>query len=441
MKPLSLLLAAALASPALAADPGREAFTQALPGLDEATSQAFLRGRSLFAQNWVVAPAKDSEVDGLGPLYNRLACISCHPKNGRGKAPEREGEKMQSMLVRLSVPGHSPHGGPLPHPAYGDQLNEEGIPGVRGEGRAAIHWIEREEKLADGTPVRLRRPQIVFSETAYGTLDDALTSPRVGPPVFGLGLLQAVPAATLRQMAREAKPDGVKGAVNQVWQVAAGKATAGRFGLKANMPDLAQQIAGAMVGDLGITSPLFPAENCTRRQEACRIAVSGGSPELSAAQLQDLLTYLSLLAPPPRRQGETEMQRQAVQRGQARFAAAGCAVCHRPALETGDAPWPALARQTFHPYTDLLLHDMGEGLADGRPDYQASGRQWRTAPLWGLGRYAEINEHGQLLHDGRARDLNEAILWHGGEARNARERFRRLPREAREELFAFLRSL
>ncbi|BBN89659.1 di-heme oxidoreductase family protein [Azospira sp. I09] len=441
MKPAALLLSAALASPALAADPGREAFTQALPGLDEATSQSFLRGRSLFAQNWVVAPAKDSEVDGLGPLYNRLACISCHPKNGRGKAPEREGEKMQSMLVRLSVPGRSPHGGPLPHPAYGDQLNEEGIAGVRGEGRAAIRWIEREEKLADGTPVRLRRPRIVFSETAYGTLDDALTSPRVGPPVFGLGLLQAVPAATLRQMAREAKPDGVKGAVNQVWQVTAGKAAAGRFGLKANMPDLAQQIAGAMVGDLGITSPLFPAENCTRRQEACRIAVSGGSPELSAAQLQDLLTYLSLLAPPPRREGETEGQRQTVQRGQARFAAAGCTVCHRPTLETGDAPWPALARQTFHPYTDLLLHDMGEGLADGRPDYRASGRQWRTAPLWGLGRYAEINEHEQLLHDGRARNLNEAILWHGGEARNARERFRRLPREAREELFAFLRSL
>ena len=198
MKPAALLLAAALASPALAADPGREAFTQALPGLDGATSQSFLRGRSLFAQNWVVAPAKDSEVDGLGPLYNRLACISCHPKNGRGKAPEREGEKMQSMLVRLSVPGRSPHGGPLPHPAYGDQLNEEGIAGVRGEGRAAIRWSEREEKLADGTPVHLRRPRIVFSETAYGTLDDALTSPRVGPPVFGLGLLQAVPAATLR---------------------------------------------------------------------------------------------------------------------------------------------------------------------------------------------------------------------------------------------------
>lgn len=441
---LPALLAAALACPA-AADPGREAFTQPLPGLDEATTQSFLRGRSLFNQNWVVAPAKDSEVDGLGPLYNRLACISCHPKNGRGKAPEREGEKMQSMLVRLSLPGSGPHGGPRPHPSYGDQLNEEGIPGIRGEGRAAIRWQEQEEKLADGTPVQLRRPQLVFSEAAYGTLEDALTSPRVGPPVFGLGLLQAVPAAALQRMAREAKPDGVKGAVNQVWQVLRQAPGAGRFGLKANMPDLAQQIAGAMVGDLGITSPLFPVENCTRRQEACRIAVSGGSPELSAAQLQDLLAYLSLLAPPPRREGETAAERQRVHRGEARFAAAGCAVCHRPSLHSGEAPgdtpYAVLARQTFHPYTDLLLHDMGEGLADGRPDYRANGRQWRTAPLWGLGRYAEINEHEQLLHDGRARNFTEAILWHGGEARTARERFRRLDREAREELFAFLRSL
>lgn len=416
----------------------REAYSQPLPGISEDERQAFLRGRSLFNQSWVVAPAQDNQVDGLGPLYNRLACVSCHAKNGRGKAPAGPGERMQSMLVRLSVPGSDAHGGPRPHPAYGDQLNEEGIPGVPGEGRAELRWREQRVRLADGTVVRLRRPVLRLSEAAYGPFGPQLrTSLRVGQPVFGLGLLAAVPLEQIQALASERQPDGVRGRVNTVWNVAAGQPGPGRFGWKANQPTLQQQIAGAMNGDLGITSPLFPIQNCTPSQTACVAAPHGGQPELSAEQLHDLTTYLSLLAVPAPREQESA----SVQQGQRRFAELGCAVCHRPTLHTGPAAFPALAGRTIAPYTDLLIHDLGPGLADGRPDYQASGRHWRTPPLWGIGLSEAIGENSGFLHDGRARSIEEAILWHGGEARPARQRYTRLPRSEREALLAFLNSL
>ena len=270
MKRMLLILLCA-ASPALA---DREALTAPLPGLNASEQERFLRRRSLFRQSWVIAPARDRTVDGLGPLYNRIACISCHPKNGRGGAPEGPDQRMQTMLVRLSVPGTPPQA----HPVYGDQLNEEGIPGVPGEGRAEVHWQTRQVTLADGHRVELRFPELRFVDLAYGELGPILVSPRVGPPVAGLGLLDAVDARTLAAMAREAKPDGVRGQVNRIGP---GKRP-GRFGLKANTSDLRSQIAGAFHGDMSITSPLFPAENCTPAQTACRRAKNGGRPELSA---------------------------------------------------------------------------------------------------------------------------------------------------------------
>ncbi|WP_334157053.1 di-heme oxidoreductase family protein [Oryzomicrobium sp.] len=425
--------------PYTTAEATREAYGRPFATLDEAGRPAFFRGRSLFRQSWVVAPAQDAEVDGLGPLYNRLACLSCHPKNGRGQAPAGPDERMQSMLVRLSLPGVGPHGGPRHHPAYGDQLNEEGIPGVPGEGRAAVHWEEETVTLGDGEAVRLRRPRLEFRDLAYGPLDGTLVSPRVGQAVFGLGLLDAVPDRELVRMAREAKPDGVGGRVNRVWDAAGRRTVAGRFGWKANMPSLRQQIAGAMAGDLGITSPLFPAANCTPVQTACRAAPNGGTPELSGAQLDAIETYLARLAAPRPR------PREGAERGAALFAAAGCPACHRPRLTTGATAAGARhgipAGTAFAPYTDLLVHDMGDGLADDRPDFAAGGREWRTAPLWGLGLQALVNGHTYLLHDGRARDATEAILWHGGEARIARDRFAAMARADRAALLAFLDSL
>jgi CxxC motif-containing protein (DUF1111 family) len=436
---LWLLTGAAYAEmPVAVADASREAFTHPIGTLNAEERQRFFAGRSLFRQSWVEAPAQDLSIAGLGPLYNRLSCLACHQKNGRGHAPGSPDERMQSMLVRLSVPGRGPHGGPNPHPAYGDQLNEEGVLGVPGEGRARVTWEESSTTLADGTPVSLRRPRVEFAELAYGSLDGVRFSPRVSPPVFGLGLLEAVPEATLRRMSRETKPDGVRGRINRVWDAQRRRTVAGRFGLKANQPNVRQQSAGAFIGDLGITNPLAPQENCTAAQTACRQTPSARHPELTRQQLDDVAFYLDRLAPPARR----DVDLPAVQRGEAQFAALGCTACHRPQLRTGKHPRHAvLSHQTIAPYTDLLIHDMGADLADGRPDFQASGREWRTPPLWGVGLVERVNETLNLLHDGRARTFEEAILWHGGEGQAARDRYARLPKAAREELQAFLGSL
>ena len=416
----------------------REALSRPMTGISNADMERFRRGRSLFRQSWVISPAKDLAVDGLGPLYNRLACISCHAKNGRGGAPEKPEERMQSMLVRLSVPGRNANGGPLPHPAYGDQLNEEGIPGVPGEGRAHLVWQTSYAQLADGRRIALRSPKASFSALAYGKLGPVLVSLRVSPHVAGLGLLDAIPEATLEALAAEQKPDGVRGTVNRVINRNTGERVAGRFGLKANMPSLRQQIAGAFVGDMGITSPLFPEENCTSAQHACRQAESGGTPELSGEQLGDIEFYLAHLAAPARREADNP----GVRSGSVVFERLGCPVCHRPALVTGQhAEYGLLSNKKIAPYTDLLLHDMGKALADGRPDHLASGRQWRTAPLWGLGALTAINENTGFLHDGRARTQEEAILWHGGEARAARLRYVAAPKKDRDALMSFLASL
>ncbi|MDD0975498.1 di-heme oxidoredictase family protein [Pseudomonas fontis] len=415
----------------------REAYAQPFTGLDDGQLERFFRGRGLFRQAWVVAPSRDETVDGLGPLYNRVSCIACHPKNGRGQAPG-QGEALRSMLLRLSVPGQDAQGGPKPHPVYGDQLNELGVPGVPGEGRAHVHWQEHAVRLGDGATVMLRKPSIELRELAYGPLDEVLTSARVGSPVFGLGLLEAIDASTLQAMAAEPKPDGVTGRVNTVWSVERQGTEAGRFGLKANQPDLRQQIAHAMLGDLGITSTLAPEQNCTPAQQACARAPHGGEPELDALQLGDLYFYLAHLAAPARRQRAEPV----VIKGEQLFSAIGCTACHRPELVTGKHPlYPALSQQRIAPYTDLLLHDMGAGLADGREDFLASGRQWRTPALWGLGLSERINPGSGFLHDGRARSLQEAIVWHGGEAQIARQRYVGLGVQEREAIRVFLESL
>lgn len=428
---LATVISPLLHAGAACADPrlGREAYSFPRDDMPVAENEAFIRGRSLFRQPWLAAPSSnDPDVDGLGPLHNRLSCVACHPRNGRGAMAEYDGEPLRAALVRLSVPmaeGWSA----APHPVYGDQLNTEAIPGVMPEGRATVVWREvRIETLADGATVRLRRPELRLDSFNYGPPgDDLQTSLRLGPPVFGLGLLEDVPAASLRAVA-DAQPAESGGAVSGRLNYITGEKGApqvGRFGLKANQPSLIRQNAGAFVGDLGLTSPLFLQENCTAAQDVCRRRPNGGAPELSAAQLDDVTRYLYWLAPPPRRNPNDPKVRE----GEAAFAQAGCAVCHRPEL----AGVPA--------YTDLLLHDLGDALADHRPDHLADGREWRTAPLWGIGLAATVGDNPRHLHDGRARTLSEAVMWHGGEAGPAREAFRNLSKGARDALLTFLGSL
>jgi CxxC motif-containing protein (DUF1111 family) len=443
---LLMLIALAAVQPALANDAAiavnddtREAYTQAIPAMAEVDRAKFLKGRSLVRQVWVIPPSENREIAGLGPLYNRLSCIACHPANGRGYAPETAAEPMRAMLVRLSVPGQDPHGGPLPHATYGGQLNENGVPGVTGEGRAEVRYSIRTVSLRGGEKVKLREPEFRFVDLAYGKFPaNMMTSPRIGSPLFGLGLLEAVPESTLVALAAADKPAGIKGKLNYVWDAEQKKTVPGRFGWKANMPNLRQQIAGAMVGDLGITSPLFPQENCMLAQSDCLKSPSAGKPELSTAQLDATEFYhLALAAPQQRNAGDKQ-----VLRGAKLFEQAQCSSCHVPELKTGEfAKYPALANRVIHPYTDLLLHDMGESLADHRPDYLANGREWRTPPLWGIGLAQKVEPRAGFLHDGRARTLLEAVLWHGGEANAAARAVKNMSKPDRAALLKFLESL
>ena len=260
----------------------------------------------------------------------------------------------------------------------------------------------------------------------------------MAPALIGPGLLEAVPEQTLAALARRDPGDGIRGRMNLVWDIEGQRLAPGRFGLKANQPSLRQQVATAFHEDLGVNSTLFLDENCPPAQEACRHFPPGGRPELTPDRLEALVFYLRALAAPQRRSAEDPD----VRRGEALFAALNCAACHVPALRTGaSAVPPQLADAVIHPYTDLLLHDMGDALADGRPEFSAGPRDWRTPALWGLGLARAVNGNALLLHDGRARTVEEAILWHGGEAAPARNRYAGLESAQRAALLRFLDSL
>lgn len=417
------------------------AFTFPMPNSPRQHQRPFSFGNRLFNTNWVTAPGSVTGFDGLGPLFNRVSCSGCHTHDGRG-APPADGEgPFDTMLIRLSVPGESTHGGPAPHPTYGDQLSERAIHGVPPEGRARISYEDIEGRYGDGTSYTLRKPSYSITELGYGPLGkDIMISPRVAPHMIGLGLLQAVPDTTLTALAdpEDADTDGISGRVNIVWDQAKQSHSIGRFGWKANQPNLAQQNAAAAHGDIGLTTSLNPTQSCSGGQNACSHAPDGGSPEVSDYFMKKLTLYTMTIAVPQQRKASDPE----VKRGEELFGQFGCAACHMPTLVTGQhSEFSEVSHQTIHPFSDLLLHDMGAGLADKRPDFEATGAEWRTPPLWGLGLIPTINGHNTLLHDGRARGFAEAILWHGGEAEAAKEAFRSAPRADRDALVAFLNSL
>jgi CxxC motif-containing protein (DUF1111 family) len=423
---------------ATVSDTSANAFASPVPKQSHADRRAFVVGNSFFNRNWVTAPASTSGRDGLGPTFNAMSCSSCHLKDGRGQPPTRASVPELGLLLRLSVDG--PDGSQQPVPRYGGQLQDRAINGVPAEGSIRITHTPLRGRYADGTPYELAAPHYAIADRAYGPLpSDVRMSPRVAPSVFGVGLLEAVPERTIvaRSDPGDADGDGVSGRVNRVGSERSGGTALGRFGWKANVPTVEQQNAGAFNGDIGITSPIFPAENCSGGQKACRAATDGGEPEIDQRKLDRVTRYVRTLAVPARRRvGASDTSA-----GERTFSAIGCSACHLPELRTASSDVPALADQDIRPYTDLLLHDMGPALADDRPDGLASGSEWRTAPLWGIGLVKTVNKHTRFLHDGRARNVEEAILWHGGEAQAAADRFRKLPRSEREQLIAFLESL
>jgi CxxC motif-containing protein (DUF1111 family) len=330
-----------------------------------------------------------------------------------------------------------PEGGEdAPHPRYGGQLQDLALPGAEPEARLELQWEPRPGQYGDGEAFTLQAPRYVLHDLADGPLDEhTVLGGRTAPHLVGLGLLEAIPAAALHALADpdDANGDGISGRVH----VLPHGGGIGRFGWKATTPSVHAQTAAALVHDMGITSPDHPHDARTDPQRQRLPFVDGGQPEIDAHKLARLVFYAQAIAPPAPREGDPA----AIERGRAHFTAFGCAACHQPRWTTGaDAFDPAFAGLAFEPYTDLLLHDLGDELADGKHDGTARPSEWRTAPLWGLGLIPAVNGHERLLHDGRARGVAEAILWHGGEALPARERFRLAPRQQRDELVAFVRS-
>lgn len=412
-----------------------DAFMPLLKQLD------FAVGRSFFRNPWVQAPATTDVRDGLGPLFNSVACQGCHVGAARGLAPV-ENRPLQHQVVRLSVAGKpaSESAGYIPEPVYGGQLQSQSLPQLQAEGRPLIRYQRVVRQLKDGEQVMLRKPLLRIEQLGYGPLaEEVQASLRLAPPLTGLGLLEAVPEAQLLEWAdaEDTDGDGISGRANRVWDITSQQLVMGRFGWKAEQPNVLQQSADALHADLGITSTLLPVQGCTPAQTACQQSVHGGEPEVTDHLLQRIALYVSNLAvPAPRRLSDKGQQQ-----GLALFTAAGCQQCHRPTLQTGESAYAWLSNRTIHPYSDLLLHDMGEELADHRPVFAASGREWRTAPLWGIGLAKKVAPQSGFLHDGRARNVLEAILWHGGEALPSRLKVEQMSATERRQLIAFVEFL
>ncbi|MBD8184838.1 di-heme oxidoreductase family protein [Pseudomonas viridiflava] len=411
----------------------------------------FSVGNSFFRSPWVIAPSTTTARDGLGPLFNTNACQNCHIKDGRGHPPEAGDTNAVSMLVRLSIPDDPAfadliqRNGVLPEPNYGGQLQDMANPGVTPEGKVRVEYDALTVKFRDGTAVELRQPTLRITQLGYGPMHpETHVSARIAPPMIGLGLLEAIADEAVLANADpdDKNGDGISGRANWVWDDAQQKVVMGRFGWKAGQPNLNQQNVHAFSGDMGLTTSLRRFDDCTPAQTDCLAAPNGngpdGEPEVSDNILRLVEFYTRNLGVPARRNVD-DLQ---VLTGKNLFFQAGCQQCHVPSFKTrADAAEPELANQEIRPYTDLLLHDMGDGLADNRTEFQATGREWRTPPLWGLGLTAAVNGHTQMLHDGRARNALEAILWHGGEAQAAQRQVLAFNAEQREALLAFLNSL
>ncbi|HMN45610.1 MAG TPA: di-heme oxidoredictase family protein [Povalibacter sp.] len=417
------------------------AFAQPAANLDVQRRGQFFIGNAFFNSPWVVAPATAGARDGLGPLFNARSCDACHNNDGRGRPPERPDERPISLVIQFATPVPGDNNEPGADPRYGGNLNPFAIGGVPAEGTVRIRHKEIHGTFSDGEPYTLLAPEYEFADLAYGELaHDNQFSPRVAPPVFGMGLLEAIPDSQILERADpdDADGDGISGRPNHVWNHLLSRAVIGRLGWKSNQPDVAHQTAGAFSSEIGMSSSLRPEQNCTPVQKECLAAPTGGEPEISDEIFAHIVDYQQMLGVPARRSLDSPQ----VKRGARLFLEAGCESCHRATFttpESNDKPW--LSRQTIHPFTDLLLHDMGPGLADGRADFEASGSEWRTAPLWGIGLQQIVNGHTLLLHDGRARNVSEAILWHDGEGAKSKQAFLGMSKADREALLAFVNSL
>ena len=432
-----------------------KAYTYPIDTLSHEQKMPFVLGESLFAKLWVSSPSSTTASDGLGPLYNARSCMRCHVRAGRGHPPEPGiAQPTRSSVVHLSIAPHTDAQrramalglmGFVPEPTYGRQLQDHSVQGLPAEGWVKLSYTDWPVTLDDGEVVTLRKPEYTLTELNYGELHkDLQSSFRVTPPMIGLGLIEAIPEASIKANADpdDQNQDGISGRTNKVWNIATRHTAMGRFGWKAGQPTLDQQNRNALITDIGLSNTLFPTGfgECTDAQSVCQSLPDGNSEHLDGVEVSDQMVdminaYTQFLGVPNRRYSPE------ADAGESLFYNVGCAACHTPSFRTAkDAP-KGLADQLIWPYSDFLLHDMGEGLADHRQEYQADGQEWRTPPLWGVGLAQKVNPKAGFLHDGRARTLEEAILWHGGEAESAKAAYAGLSLVDRTHLIRFLESL
>jgi len=422
----------------------------------------FYAGKALANQPWIKAPTITDARDGLGPLYNARSCLTCHDNGGRGRMQDKSYTGLAHHVLRLSIPGNNEILGVNPEPTYGSQLQSQSVAlsfqlrnlenvsslqtdqDIPVEGEVQVEWLTSIFTYPEGEQITLRKPNVTLLNPAYGPLHpEARTSLRNAPPIHGMGLLQLIAQKDINKLADPDDIDnnGVSGRINLSWDFETGKPSPGRFGLKANVANLRIQVASALHGDMGIVSSIFPNQPCSEAQLACRQAIHGtdvDGVEISESLLKLMVDFNMSMAVPKRRKPNHPL----VLEGREHFYRANCEACHQPSFVTTDDPqYPHLSSQTIWPYSDLLLHDMGKGLADGRSDYLASGSEWRTAPLWGVGLSEAVNGSRNFLHDGRARSIEEAILWHSGEGEKAKQRFVELQQSERRALIAYVKSL
>ena len=437
----------------------RNSFSHASQNLKFDQELNFKVGNGIFRKIWVSAPASTKASDGLGPLFNAKSCQRCHIKDGRGHPPKANWpeDNAVSMLMRLSIPAQSEHDqsqldslqlSVIPEPIYGTQLQDFAIKGHKAEGHIEIQYKEIDVQLSDNETATLRKPTYRIVDLGYGPMHpDTQLSARIAPPMIGLGLLEMISEADILAEADPEDKDGNGISGRAAWSrnTKSQKLQLGRFGWKAGQPTLDQQNQAAFNGDIGLSTPIHaPASgDCTSEQSFCIAAPSGDSTQYEDREvgqvMNDLvLFYTQNLAVPARRNAGDK----AVLAGKQLFYETGCVACHKASYVTADDDTKkALSNQKIWPYTDLLLHDMGEGLADNRSEGVADGREWRTPPLWGIGLTQAVNGHSQFLHDGRARGFLEAILWHGGESEAAKQKVLEMTSDQRQSLFTFLESL
>lgn len=433
-------------------------YSRPLANLPTEDKFEFKIGENVFQKFWVPSPSSTTASDGLGPLFNTRSCNNCHVNNGRGHAPEAgiNGASVPSFLIKIGK--HYPNNSQGLHinnepilpmtgdKNYGHQLQGHSVQGIQPEGDFTLSYDIKIVTLDDGTQVELRKPRLHWLELHYGELEpSSRITMMVSPPLVGMGLLDNIPEDNILANADplDSNQDGISGRPN--WIISKGEKILGRFGYKATSPSLTDQNQSAFNTDLGLSTPLHsaPSGDCTEQQVACIKSPNGNSAHLGNLEADEqqvrLVDFFVALSSPPAIRNLKDPDFLA---GKKVFDQAKCATCHIPKMETRkNATFPLLSDRSFYPFTDMLLHDMGPELASGFPIFSAQASEWRTAPLWGIGLSEKVSGRTGFLHDGRARTIEEAILWHGGEAEKSQRFYKSLDKKSREQFIYFLESL